>query len=290
MKNYPSMKIREVQQADRRQIDNLIKASTYIHRHFDWYEPLELIGQQPYYVAEWKYRLMAALACPQDPEGVIWLRFFAAVPEVPVNDAWSVLWAKAFEQFPIDDLIVAAIPTQYWFQQLLLNEQFEHEFDVISLVWEGKSLPSSHKTRLFRIRNMQTRDLPEVRKVDEAAFELIWRNSQDSLGTALSKSAIATVAESPNGIIGYQISTASSLGGHLARLAVLPNWQGFGVGYSLVSNLLERFHMWGTIRVTVNTQTYNSPSLALYKKVGFITTDEVYPVLQRGYSVEMREK
>jgi ribosomal protein S18 acetylase RimI-like enzyme len=290
MKNYPSMQIREVHPADRRQIDILIQTGIYVHRHFDWYEPLELIGQQPFYVAEWKYRLMAALACPTDLDGVIWIRFFAVVADVSVNDAWSILWAKACEHLHIDNLVVAAIPTQDWFQKLLINEQFEHEFDVISLVWEGKSLPISHKTHLFRIRNMGNRDLAEVRKVDEAAFELIWRNSQDSLGTALSKSAIATVAESPNGIIGYQISTASSLGGHLARLAVLPDWQGFGVGYSLVCKLLEQFHLWGTMRVTVNTQTHNTPSLALYKKVGFIPTDEVYPVLQRRYPLEMRKK
>jgi len=283
MQDSTSLSIRMARQSDRRQIDNLVKFGTYVHRHFDWYEPHEFIDHQPFYVAEWKFKIMAVLACPPDLEGVVWIRLFAAVPELQLNDAWRILWANAHESLKPKDLIVAAIPVHTWFQEILSTDNFDHIVDVISLEWRNKALQPYLKNPAFRIRKLLSNDIPAVHKVDEAAFDLIWRSSENLLETALLKSTIATVAESSEGIIGYQISTASSSGGHLARLAVLPKWQGCGVGYALVWKLLEQFQLWGTLRVTVNTQTDNIPSLALYKKVGFRSTEEIYPVYRKQY-------
>lgn len=283
MLNNSKMIIRDVHQADRRQIDNLVRLGTHVHRHFDWCEPVELIEEQPFVVAEWNYKLMATLACPPDPEGVAWIRLFTAAPEISAADAWSVLWANAYTQFNNANLVVAAIPIHEWFQEILSAEQFEKIVDVVLLQWRRQSSPRPLKDPPFRIRTMRPEDLPAVYRVDDQSFELIWKNSQKVLGTALSKSAFATVAENASGIIGYQISTVSSTSGHMARLAVLPDWQGVGVGYCLVQNLLDRFHLWGILRVTVNTQADNIPSLALYKKIGFQLEDEAYPVFQKIY-------
>jgi ribosomal-protein-alanine N-acetyltransferase len=290
MQNNRLMEIRKVRQTDRRQINNLLKYGSIIHRHFDWQSPLELIDYQPFYIAEWKYKLVAALACPPDPVGVVWIRFFAVESEISIAEAWKVLWAEAYEQFNDPELVVAAIPMQKWFQKILSDDKFEHITDVITLSWEGQLKPFSSETIPFRIRPMQYSDIPAVLKVDTAAFDRIWRNSRQLLEIALSKSAIATVVESPEGIIGYQISTASSSGGHLARLAVLPEWQGYGVGHHLVSELINQFMLWGTQRVTVNTQKNNHSSLALYKKIGFQQTNEIYPVYKRIYKLEMRNQ
>jgi ribosomal-protein-alanine N-acetyltransferase len=123
-------------------------------------------------------------------------------------------------------------------------------------------------------------DLVLINKLDQRAFDPIWQQSLDMLETAFQQSAIATVAEIPEGIIGYQISTAGSEGGHLARLAVHPQVRGQGVGYALARDMLIQFHRRGALRVTVNTQINNDASLALYKKVGFRPTGEVYPVYE----------
>ena len=40
-------------------------------------------------------------------------------------------------------------------------------------------------------------------------------------------------------IVGYQYSTSSSMGGHLARLAVKKSMQGKGIGYLLVTSSIE---------------------------------------------------
>jgi ribosomal protein S18 acetylase RimI-like enzyme len=70
------------------------------------------------------------------------------------------------------------------------------------------------------------------------------------------------------------------MGGHLARLAVSPDFQGLGVGYNLLFDLLKQFQRRGARCVTVNTQHDNYASLALYQKVGFTPTGETYPIYQ----------
>jgi ribosomal protein S18 acetylase RimI-like enzyme len=91
---------------------------------------------------------------------------------------------------------------------------------------------------------------------------------------------VASVVELDHQLIGYQISTSGPMGGHLARLAVLPAFQGKGIGSALVHEVLEKFEQVGAMRVTVNTQRDNLSSLSVYEKAGFRPTTEIYPVFQ----------
>jgi ribosomal protein S18 acetylase RimI-like enzyme len=272
--------IRQVRQADERQISNLVQFGTYVHQHLDWCQPVEWIGHQPYVVAEWNYGLLAALACPPDPENIAWIRLFAVNSIITVQEAWAALWASVCEQLASRNMTIAAIPVREWFQGILESSLFEHTNDVVMLKWERFTSNPCLDEPVYKIRGMKFEDLSAVREVDNQAFAPLWQNSKGLLEVAWTKSAISTVAETQEGILGYQISTASPLGGHLARLAVLPKWQGQGVGYALIQHLLHLFNLWGTLRVTVNTQTDNAASLALYEKVGFQRTNETYPVYQ----------
>jgi ribosomal protein S18 acetylase RimI-like enzyme len=123
-------------------------------------------------------------------------------------------------------------------------------------------------------------DLKAVRVIDAAAFVPIWQNSQAYLEIAFRQASIATVAEQSGALVGYQISTATPMGGHLARLAVLPFHQGRGLGYALLHDLLTQFSRRGARSISVNTQKDNLASLALYKKAGFRLTGEEYPIYQ----------
>jgi len=88
------------------------------------------------------------------------------------------------------------------------------------------------------------------------------------------------VALDYDNIIGYQISTTMTIYGHLARLAVHPDFQNAGIGYAIVYDLLKRLEQQGLSRITVNTQSNNLPSLKLYKQLGFIRTGEEIPVYE----------
>lgn len=278
MKNISTWQVREADPGDRQQLSRLIQFSPYIHRHLDWFDPMDWIGCQPFMVAEWNNHLDAVLACPPEPEEIAWIRLFAVSREVTVRNGWERLWPVVMDAIAGLNLIVAAIPIYPWFREILTESHFKPITDVVLLIWEHYPLPPVPKEVPFIIRDMGTVDLPLIHQVDLEAFDPLWQNSKSSLESAWTKSVIATVAEAQGQIIGYQMSTSSSSGGHLARLAVLPEWQGCGVGTALIRQMLTRFHLWGSQRVTVNTQIDNIASLALYQKVGFRRTDECYPV------------
>jgi ribosomal-protein-alanine N-acetyltransferase len=274
--------IRPVQPQDRQKLANLIQFEVYVHRHLDWRQPLDWIGTSPYLVVERGAEFLASLACPPDPPQVAWIRLFAARSKISVAKAWNTLWSAALDELQIIELAnsVAAISLWSWFSELLLVSGFCEANRVVMLSWERvETTPQGNHPGVL-IRSMSLDDVPSVERVDAASFAPIWQNSLANLDLAYRQAAVATVAENDGEILGYQISTAAPVGGHLARLAVLPSYQGKGIGSALVQDLLWQFRRRGAQRVTVNTQKDNLASLALYRKAGFLSTGEEYPVYQ----------
>ncbi len=276
-----NLSVRSATEHDRQPLANIIHFESRVHRHLDWRAPLDWIGEEPFLVAVHDGSIQAALACPPDPVEVAWIRLFAVASTYPPEAAWRALWPVAHDLLAQHTGIsVAAIPLQQWFQTLLDKSDFFRSHDVVLLSWQrGTPIPAARPLGI-RIRPMMFDDLAMVVKIDGAAFGPVWRNSYDSVDLSFRQSALATVAEDDEGIKGYQISTASPMGGHLARLAVLPQAQGRGIGYALVRDTLDQFERRGALRVTVNTQEENLVSLSLYAKLGFRLTGEKYPVFQ----------
>jgi ribosomal protein S18 acetylase RimI-like enzyme len=225
---------------------------------------------------------VSALACPPDPPETAWIRLFAVSTRISSQKAWEELWpvARAHLLGHYGSIQVAAIPLQNWFRSLLDKSDFKNTHNVVVLIWDGGEIPPEHADDRCTIRPMNFDDLPTVHEIDKAAFKPIWQNSRSGLELAFRQAALATVAEGPGGLIGYQISTSSPVGGHLARLAVYPQFQGKGVGYQLVHDLLKQFTRRGAQSVTVNTQFDNKTSLSLYQKAGFRLTGEEYPIYE----------
>ncbi len=275
------IRVRNAIPADRQRLANLIHFEEYVHRHLDWKAALDWIGSSPYLIAEIQNALVAALACPADPPGVAWVRLFTVASGLDLDETWQVLWDKVQNQLSgIDSVQVYALTLQDWFTQLLTHQGFDHVQDVMVLVWEAASNELTPPNDRLHLRPMRMDDLLVVSEIDHMAFGLEWRNSRSALTMALEQSAVASVVEKDDQIIGYQISTSSAMGGHLARLAVNPHCQCQGVGTYLVQSLLSTFQARGVDRVTVNTQADNLASLAIYRKNGFQMTGESYPVFR----------
>jgi len=273
--------VRQANAEDQGQLANLIHFETLVHRHLDWRPPLEWIGYEPYLVLEKDKRLVAALACPPDPPSVAWIRLFVALEEVKMIEAWSLLWSRALEILSTDaNIQVAAIPLQVWFQRLLKSSQFQPIGDVVMLIWDSGEIPTAKPSPEISIRPMSLDDLPTVEAIDRSAFGSLWHNSRHSLEYAFRQATIATVADYDGALVGYQISTAMQMGGHLARLATDPQYHRQGFGYAILRDLLVQFKQRGAQRITVNTQEENLASISLYQNAGFMRTGETYPVFQ----------
>jgi [ribosomal protein S18]-alanine N-acetyltransferase len=267
---------------DLSRLANLVHFEVFVHRHLDYRPPLDWIGYTPFLVLEQASRIEAALACPPDPPAIAWIRLFATATQIPVTNAWDALWAESYNQLLTDPKILyaAAIPLYAWFEALLKRNHFQKSHSIVMLSWDGPGLPETPTNPVVSVRPMTLDDLVEVEVIDAASFSLVWQNSLTYLEIAFRQAAVATVAEYEGQLVGYQISTGTPIGGHLARLAVLPHLQGKGIGYALLHDLLNQFTRRGARTITVNTQKDNLASLALYRKSGFQMTGEEYPIYQ----------
>lgn len=275
-------RIRPAQATDQLSLSNLFHFEAYNFRHLDWKRPLEWLGTSPFLVAEEKGRLIAALICPPEPPEVAWLRAFAASGQVRLERVWQALWQEAYRELKAKNVqVVAAICTDTWMQKLLSSHGFQQTETVVVLSWDPTA-PLAPPRYSARPRVMAASDLPQVYAVDRACFAPLWQNSQTILEMAFLQAIFATVLEDEQGIVGYQISTPSPRGGHLARLGVHPRGQGQGMGYALVHDLLIRFTNHALVSeglsITVNTQAKNTASLAVYQKANFHLTGLQYPV------------
>ncbi len=266
---------------DLRQLANLMHFSPYVHRHLDWRYPLDWIGASPFFVVEIKGEISAALACPPDPPMVAWVRLFINSGKMPVQESWRTLWELShLELARKKQTMVAAIVLQDWLPELLLATGLTSHQSIVMLERDEPAAVEFDLPQGFSIRPMQLSDLPVVAEVDAAAFAPLWQNSVEALQLAYPQSVFPTVVEGNGLVVGYQLSTRNPLGAHLARLAVRSGFQGRGLGRALVADLIRQTGQHGMPHLTVNTQSDNATSLALYNHIGFHETGERFPVYQ----------
>ncbi len=279
----PQIFVRQAKQTDYHSIANLIYFEPTVHRHLDWRGPLEWLGSPEYWVLIQSGTVLATLACPPDPEGVAWIRLFAHSKSISTQDAWNTLWEPAKEALQSQKLIAAAISVVNWLDPYLYQAGFVVNQKIVVLEHDMTVTPQILPSPKVILRTMNESDLPTVEEVDKSGFVPLWRNSRPALISGFTQPGYSTVALLDGEIVGYQISTRSTFGIHLARLAVLPRVQGLGIGYLLVQDLILYCKRLGMRRLTVNTQNDNFASLSLYKKIGFELTTEAYTVFSQQF-------
>ena len=273
------LQVRTADPRDHQALSSLIFFETHAHRHLDWRMPLDWLGSPYFWVLEDNQRIIAALACPPDPPGVAWIRLFAHNGTVAPGWAWPALWESAQREVAQrGGAVAAAIVRQDWFQRLLIQAGFQQLQSIVLLEWRGRPIVMPRLSSEFYIRPLTVNDLPAVAEVDLDAFGPFWHNSLDMLERAYSASVSAKVVEANGRLLGYQLSTGHSTGAHLARLAVRKEAQRLGLGKALVSDLILEMRGRAVNYITVNTQSDNRASLALYQQLGFTRTGEQYPV------------
>jgi len=280
MQRSSSWIVRPTDLDDRDLVRGLIEGARWRHQHLDWANALSLLDEQPFLIAEEHGLPVGCMACPPDPPGVAWIRVFASASGYQVEEVWSTLWDRVVEaagHFGIEH--VAALSLHPWLEPLLTGSEFIQNNAVLFMSWEA-DLPEQPPVYPAALRELVPSDIDAVAAVDHRAFQPIWRHSAEALHLALEQSSYAQVAVVDGQIVGYQICTATAFGAHLARLAVDPAVQHQGLGRVLVADALHTFSERGYGQVTVNTQTDNLTSQALYKHMGFQETGQVFPVFE----------
>ncbi len=273
-----SLSIRSAEPSDRDLVSALLTNAQLKHIHLDWVPALDLLETQLFMLALQNDLPVACLAAPPEPITLAWIRVFAAAQEKNVASLWDALWSAIHKNSQAMGIeIIYSLSLQAWYEPLLNRSGFVRSNEVIFYEWIG-SAGVLERDRTINIRRMRQSDLATVEEIDHDAFAPAWRNSRETLAAASNLSTYSTVAEYEQELVGYQISTASALGAHLARLAVRKAYQRRGIGRALVVDMLKHVARRGFDRVTVNTQTDNLGSQQLYSALGFQPTGQRYPM------------
>jgi len=266
------------------EISRFLNQKNISHLHLDWFSPLDWLGQNPFLLEKHKAKIQGIMiAAPEVPKST-WVRLFSVTKNLSVHDVWERLLSKTIPILKDQQINqLGALGFSDWFKDLLIRSNFKQDNSIVVLEWKDGILPTTKFSTQANMRSMRPEDLPEIEQLDHLAFSSLWQNSLTGLKKAFNQPGISTVATQQDQIIGYQISTTSTFQGHLARLAVHPDYQGQQVGSQLLADLLDRMLKTDAHTITVNTQTDNHSSLAIYKKFGFQHTQETIPVYLKHF-------
>jgi len=93
------------------------------------------------------------------------------------------------------------------------------------------------------------------------------------LDTILGEDSLNVVARHDGSVVGHATLVPDRKGEHELAIFVLQSFQGAGIGTNLVETLLGLGQEQGLERVWLTVERWNDPAIALYRKVGFETSN-----------------
>jgi len=114
--------------------------------------------------------------------------------------------------------------------------------------------------------------LVKLLAIDSAAFAPFWRFDEHGMAEALEATASSEtviIRDADGGPAGFAIVGYGSAVAYLQRVAVHPQWQGQGMGRSLVRAGARRARKNGAKIMLLNTQYDNEGAIGLYEAEGF---------------------
>lgn len=255
----------------RQAVLDLLYSSYQTHTHLDWYSAEHWLDNCPIIMRlAWNNsRLVGILGASEALFDTTWLRVIVVRDYMPTRVILTALWTSLRQE-----LLRAQVQSAWilvgndWLEDYIPALGFEHAEMVITLRRRSNDIPAPRQNGVI-VRAVEAEDIDTITRVDQAAFAAPWQLTRADLWQASRIAATCTSAWLDDRVVGYQLSTRHREAGHLARLAVLPEHQGQGIGGVLVHQMIKAFGNHGIRTITVNTQLSNHQSQHLYERYGF---------------------
>ncbi len=152
----------------------------------------------------------------------------------------------------------------------------------IDLALMRKSLDADSGSPNHLVVEKPDADLADLLSIDAAAFPAFWRFNQEGLEEAIratTRSTTLTILGGDGTPIAYAVVGFGSAIAYLQRVAVEPDWQGHGMGRSLVRVAVRKAQASGAKVLLLNTQLDNEQAIRLYEDEGFASLPEPLTLL-----------
>lgn len=136
----------------------------------------------------------------------------------------------------------------------------------------------------YTIRPMTEADVDDVCRVELASFPIPW--SRDAFVKEVTENNLAHyfVAEVRDHAIGYAGMWLIWDGADVTNVAVLPEYQGMGIGTALVKKMADTVRASGAQTLMLEVRRSNVVAQHVYEKLGFTVCGE-----RKGYYEDNRE-
>lgn len=265
----------------RRAIADLLFYSKYTHHHLDWHEPEVWLNTDSALARlVWQDDDLIGLIASHVPlNGASWVRLAALEPLPQYVDTFHLAWTAMRDELRAQGAVMACwLVAESWLEDHLPALGFAYYDEVVTLRRSGAELPPRPRPVGLALRPAESDDAAMMAVIDQAAFAPPWQNSHEDVRQARRQASLSTVALLDGQIVGYQMTTVYQQSGHLARLAVLPQMHGRGVGGALISDTITQLLRRRVRTMTVNTQLTNTQSLGLYAHFDFQRTGYDMPI------------
>lgn len=271
---------------DRGDIFRLLREAAFVHVHSDWYLPSDWLGTPAFVISERVFssnsspEILGCMAAASDPLPAAWMRIVAlkniVSPEETLTEMFQAILPKLRSQGANQ---LAWLPGRYWPEQWLKMLGFEKKNWITTFIKEDLEIPQ-RSDRNVTIRPVMSNDFPELAKLEEDAFEPLWRHSANGLRLAKHQAISFLVALIEGQLVGFQYSVRGQQpdSAHLVRITVDRQRQSQGIGTALMEATLDDYRRAGAAYVSLNTQVDNFPSHHLYKRFGFRQIDDNFPL------------
>lgn len=181
-------------------------------------------------------------------------------------------------QLGVDSVVSPPLPHSA--QRAWAQAGFEPFIDLALL---RKSLDSVPGSPDHLVVERPDADLEELLEIDAAAFAPFWRFNRGALEEAIgatTRSTTLIIQGSSGTPIAYAVIGFGSAIAYLQRVAVRPEWQGQGMGRSLVRVVSRKARSSGARVLLLNTQVDNLSAIRLYEDEDFVTLPESLTLLR----------
>ena len=253
---------------------NFIRTQRRVQQHLDWRPLRDWLRDDDSFIfmslSPEGLRGLVAFSRPVD--GTAWLRLIGIHNQASTDIFQDLIRAARFDLEKIGVQRLLVLDMQPWLAPILALNSFERIHHLVHL---RRAAGRINQKPAIKIVRANYRQIPLVVPIDHAAFNGAWRMDATDFSSAMSYASHFTMALQDQQPVGYQLSTSYSDGIHLARLAVMPEMMGQGIGSELVIELINKFPRQS---ITVNTQSTNTTARRLYERLGFEKEDIITPI------------